>query len=401
MKRFVDIRNRLRKAKLPPYLKITIYAFPLLSTTLFYLLRGNSNIMQWFSLNIAAPLRAFNGMLSAIFPFSVMEIFVTVAVIALVYFIVKSVKLIKRSDAKLKHLGRRLVLLVTVVLYLWSAQIWLWNSGYFAPGFAERNGFSSDGISLAELADVTWHFADRANEYALLVPRDENGHVLLNRTELFDQSTDVFNYIVYEFPCLSGRLFRPKPMMFSWIMSRTGYSGIYFAITGEANINVNMPIFLMPTTIAHEHAHQLGVFAEDEANFVAVLASITSGIPAYQYAGYLFGLMRLMRPIREHDNELWQEISSSLNEYVLRDWRMNSEYWQSQRVFQTGNQTLDRALTTVGRVTRETVDSIYDSFLRANRQELGLQSYGAVVDLLVEYFARMRPDLLTVNNNEV
>jgi hypothetical protein len=384
------IRNwpSLKKIKLPLWLRIVIYALPVFLTVMFYLLRSNSRVMGWFVLNISAPVRNFLAWVSSVYPLSIMEILIAGAIIWVIYFIIKSFSLSSRRSGKFKIFGKRMLTLATVILYVWSVFIWLWNSGYFAPGFAERNGFSGQGVTVEELTVVTWHFAERANEFSVQVNRDDDGRVVADRNEILDLSTETFRNITSEFPCLEGRLFRPKPLLFSWLMSRTGYSGVYFALTGEANINNQLPIFIMPTVATHELAHHLGVFAEDEANFVAILAATTSEFTIFEYSGYLFGLMYLMRPLQTANPDAWSEINDALSPQVLRDWREYFEFWQAQRTFDTGIGFVDTALTTITEATREAVNTMYDNFLRANRQELGLQSYGAVVDLLVEYFAR-------------
>jgi hypothetical protein len=175
-------------------------------------------------------------------------------------------------------------------------------------------------------------------------------------------------------------------MAFSWLMSRTGYAGMYFALTGEANINIRAPGFLMPATVAHEHAHQLGIFAEEEANFAGILACVTSGNIVFEYAGYFKGLMYLLDALFEADSAAWVEIRASLSDEVLWDWQHNYDYWQSQRRVETGVVFLDTVLTAVTMTVSDAVDTIYDGFLRAQNQELGIRSYGACVDLLVEYF---------------
>lgn len=377
----------LKKIKLPLWLRISIPVLPVVFTILFYLLRSNSRVMGWFALNISAPIRNFLARISSVYPFSIMEILVVAAIIWAIYFIIKSFALSSRRSGKFKIFGRRMLTFATVIIYVWCIFIWLWNSGYFAPGFAERNGFSGQGVTVEELTSVTWHFAERANELAEQVDRDD-GRVVADRNDILDISTRAFRNVTSEFPCLEGRLFRPKPMLFSWLMSRTGYSGVYFALTGEANINSRVPIFMLPTIVTHEHAHHLGVFAEDEANFVAILAAITSGFTIFEYSGYLFGLMQLMRPLQTANPDAWSEINNFLSREVLGDWQENFDFWQAQRTVDTGIGFVDTALTALTEATREAVNTMYDSFLRANRQELGLQSYGAVVDLLVEYFAR-------------
>jgi len=168
-------------------------------------------------------------------------------------------------------------------------------------------------------------------------------------------------------------------------MSITGYSGMYFALTGEAMINTHPPGVFMPVTVAHEHAHQLGVFAEDEASFVGILASIKSENLVFEYAGYLSGLTHLLNAL---SGEEWFIVFESLSDNVHLDRNTESFFWATRTMANTGINFLDRFLTTVAETTSNVVDSIYDTFLRSNDQELGLMSYGACVDLLVLYFSK-------------
>ena len=372
--------------KVPRGAILAICILPAVLILLFYALRPFSSVMDWATMNISAPVRRFLGMLSSIYPISIMEILFAATIIWLVFYLVKTIMVTVRRRGKWMILGKRLLPVVVAALYVWGAFCWLWVSGYHASSFAEKNGFSGGGVLTQDLIAVTELFAAHANELALLVERDEDGHFVEDRHEMFAASTYIFQNIATEFPSLGGRLYRPKPMIFSWLMSRTGYTGIYFALTGEANINTLAPGFLMPATVAHEHAHHLGVFAEDEANFVGILACIKSGNTIFEYAGYLKGLMYLLSAVFEADYMAWLEISASLSDQVLRDWQDNSDYWQSQRVVETGVEFLDGFLTAVTVTVSDAVDTIYDGFLKSQNQELGIRSYGACVDLLVEYF---------------
>ena len=375
-----------QKIKIPRGVIIAVCILPVVLTGLFYALRGFPYIMGWASLNISAPVRGFLGMITEFYPFSMMEVFIIAAIIGLIYYIINTIVVTSRRRGKWKMLGKRMLPVLVAALYFWSAFCWLWNVGYHAPGFAERNGFTGLGVNVRNLAAVSEIFAQRANELSLLVERDEQGNYFGNRRDIFEQSMYIFENVSEEFPCLGGRIFRPKPMMFSWLMSRTGYAGIYFALTGEANINIQPPYILMPATVAHEHAHTLGVFAEDEANFVAILAGITSGNLIFEYAGYLKGLTYLLPALRTADPVAWQEINGILYAEVLRDWNEVFEFWQAQRTVNVGVDIIYTVLTAITETVRETVDLVYDAFLRAHDQELGLQSYGACIDLIIEYF---------------
>ena len=369
--------------RIPLGVTIAICVLPAVLTALFYILRSSRGVMDWAATYISAPIRSFFGLLSSIYPFAIMEIICTIAVIFFFYYIIKSIRDTSRRREKWKLLGKRLLPILVVACYLWSMFCWLWNSGYHATGFAERYGFSKAGVASEDLFIVAEYFAIKANELSYMVERDDNGKYVEDRRTMFADSTTIYKNISQEFPSLQGRLYRPKPMLYSWLMSITGYSGMYFALTGEAMINTQPPGTHMPFTVAHEHAHQLGIFAEDEANFVGIAACVTSEKITFEYAGYLSGLNYLMNAL---PGEEWLIIYESLSGNVIRDRVAHSNFWSTRTTANTGIKFLDRFLTSVAETTSSAVNTIYDDFLKSQNQELGIQSYGACVDLLVEYF---------------
>jgi len=381
-----------RHIRIPLGVTIAICILPAVIVVLFYVLRPIRGVMDFAVTYISAPLRGFFAFLSSIYPFAIMEIIATVLVIFFFYYVIKSIRDTSRRRGKWKQLGKRFLPIFIVVLYLWGAFSWLWSSGYHATGFAERYGFSGGGGTVEELIVVTEHFAGRSNELGAQVPRDADGRYLADRRQMFADSLYIFENISEEFPSLSGRLYTPKAMLFSWLMSITGYSGMYFALTGEAMINVDPPGIMMPATVAHEHAHQLGVFSEDEANFVAILACITSENAVFMYAGYLKGLNYLLNALAGVDGEAWHRISDNLSDEVRRDRHEVRTFWAERTTADTGIYFLDNILTNIMETASDVVDRIYDSYLRGQGEELGILSYGAVVDILVEYFIpRLQP----------
>lgn len=379
-----------RGIRIPGAVVIAITALPAVLTALFYALRSNADLMDRVSVKISSPVRGFIGMLSSIYPFSLMEILCTAAFVWLIYYIVKTIVVMARRQGKLNILAQRLLTIIVLALYVWSLNCWLWNCGYFTHGFTAKNGLVSGGVSASDLTRAAKLFAGNANELATQVKRDADGRYIEDRRSYQSESTDVFRNISVQYPDLAGRLYQPKPMLFSWLMSRTGYTGIYFALTGESNINTNAPGPLLPATMAHELAHQKGVYAEDEANFVAIASCVSSGHIIYEYSGYLSGLMYLQNALYDADRSAWAEINDSLSQEVLQDWRENIEYWQAQKTVSTGNAFLDRTLTSIIKRLSESVDTVYDGYLKSNNQALGIRSYGACVDLLVEYYV-IRP----------
>ena len=190
--RFAKLRQfkeKLReKLKVPFGLKIAVCVFPVVLTALFYALRFSTGVMNWAANYISAPVRNFFGLLSSIYPFAIMEIICTATVIFLIYYIIKSIRDTSRRRGKWKLLGKRLLPILVIAVYIWGAFCWLWNSGYHATGFAERYGFSDEGIAREDLFAVTLLFAERANELSDLVERDPEGRYIANRQQMFADS---------------------------------------------------------------------------------------------------------------------------------------------------------------------------------------------------------------------
>lgn len=372
--------------KIPLAVLIAICALPVVLAGLFYVLRTDSGTMDQVEMTISKPFRSLLGMLTSIYPFSITEILIAATIVWLIYYLIKTAMATVHRRGKCKILLRRLLPVVVAAAYIWCLFCWLWSPGYYASGFADKNGFAGGSVTTENLAVVTRFFADKASEHSRLADRDEGGRIIYDRRAMFAGSVNIYRNAALLFPSLEGNLYRPKQMLFSWLMSRTGYTGMYFALTGEVNINTDPPGFHLPSTIAHEHAHQLGVFAEDEANFVSVLACVTSGNPVFEYAGYYDGLMHLLNALAFDDAESYAEIRASLPEEVMNDWRENHEFWQAQRRVETGIGFIDNILTSLTATVSDTVDTIYDGYLKSQNQVLGIRSYGACVDLLVEYF---------------
>ncbi|MDR2357966.1 MAG: DUF3810 domain-containing protein [Oscillospiraceae bacterium] len=364
----MEKKRRRRRAAL---IYVVPAAFAAALSGLFYLTRRNTGFMDAVNDNVSAPARNFLGKLSSALPFlSLAEIVCTSAALWVVYHMVRTATRAVHRRGWRVILAKRAYALALVLLCCQAAFCWLWGVGYFASGFAEKSGIVANGVAVERLAEATQIFADMANAGAGGVKRDADGHFDESVSDILALSDGVYDAIAREFPALEGRRNRPKPMIYSRVFSRLGFTGFYFAFTGESNINTAAPRCLIPATAAHELAHQRGVFAEEDANFAGIAACVTSGIPVYEYSGALSGLLYLSAALRQADGGAWSQIASGLNDDVRRDWTRNNEYWEAQR-----------SDTGAGAV----VNAIYDSYLKSNGQPLGVKSYGACVDLLVEW----------------
>lgn len=351
------------------WFRLGAITIPLALVILFELLKGRQNIMSAWVFGVMAPLERALGRLWSIFPFSVAEVLAALFLTGCVIWLVRAIVLVFRQRAPLPFL-RRVTALVSAWLWLWAGLCWLWNAAYYVPTFAQREGLSTAPYSVEELAAVTEYFARQAAALAPRVPRDGEGHFAGDLSGCFDRGPEIYRNISQEFPSLDIKPVKAKPLLCSRLQSILGFTGIYFPFTGEANVNVDAPACLVPATIAHEMSHQRMVASELEANFVGIAACVSCDDVTFQYSGYLMGLIQLCNALYSAAPDRWYDIDGrTFTPELSADWEDNNAYWRA----------LESPL-------EDAAEDVYDSFLKSNDQELGIRSYGACVDLLVNYF---------------
>lgn len=352
----------------PVRLGITLLC--LLAVALIYALRVDEGAMLWVYEHVTHPYHLFMSKLCSHFAFSAAELVYAAAILGLAAYLLWCVYRLIRFPEKLWQLYRLVLTLAMAGAVFWAGLNVMWTPCYYAPGFAEQSGVDDGPLDLEELETVTRWFAALASEYADEVPRDENGACTTDRDSVLDRAAGVFEGAAELYPFLDGEALRPKPIHFSRIMSYLDFTGFFFPMTGEANLNMDSPVFLLPSTSQHEIAHQRGVAMEQECNFVAVLSCLESEYADFRYAGAALAYIYLGNALAGADYEAYTEIYYSLSDTVRADFKAQSAYWDEFR---------DSA-------AQKASNTVYDSFLKSNGQELGMQSYGACVNLLVHYY---------------
>lgn len=352
----------------PVRLGITLLC--LLAVALIYALRVDEGAMLWVYEHVTHPYHLFMSKFCSHFAFSAAELVYAAAILGLAAYLLWCVYRLIRFPEKLWQLYRLVLTLAMAGAVFWAGLSVMWTPCYYAPGFAEQSGVDDGPLELEELETVTRWFAALASEYADEVPRDENGACTTDRDSVLDRAAGVFEGAAELYPFLDGEALRPKPIHFSRIMSYLDFTGFFFPMTGEANLNMDSPVFLLPSTSQHEIAHQRGVAMEQECNFVAVLSCLESEYADFRYAGAALAYIYLGNALAGADYEAYTEIYYSLSDTVRADFKAQSAYWDEFR---------DSA-------AQKASNTVYDSFLKSNGQELGMQSYGACVNLLVHYY---------------
>lgn len=105
---------------------------------------------------------------------------------------------------------------------------------------------------------------------------------------------------------------------------------------------------------------------EDEANFIAYLACKESDDPLMRYSGYLLAFDRSLAALRKVDPEAASAIKASLPEAVLHDMAQREHFWAEHEG-----------------IVSDVSNAVNDTYLKANNQTHGVQSYGRMVELLL------------------
>ncbi len=337
---------------------------------LHHLTRYNKPLMRAVSANMIAPLhQAMASACAKLGTVSLAEVLIGVfAIGVLVYIIYEIAALIFRPE-RLKRFYRMLVRLAATALAVYAGYSLLWGVYYYGDDFIAASGLEKRDVSLEELETVTVYFAEKLNEYSALVERDEQGFYVADREAILARSKDVYLGFEKKFACLEGPDICAKGLRFSRILSYMDFTGFFFPFTAEANVNTDFAPGLFASTVAHELAHQRGVAKEQEANFVAVMSCLDYGDVDYCYSACMLAYTHLGNALHGADYAAWEMVYSGLSESVKLDFAANRAYWAQ---FETPVQTV--------------TTTVYEGFLQSYDQNLGMKSYGACVDLLVNYY---------------
>jgi len=316
------------------------------------------------------------GGLTSAFSFSAAEFIVYALALAVIFRIVRAIAWIigaKNASGRVYYLLDLIVSGAVFFATLGLLFIALWGFNYNRLPFADTSGLKVASTSVAVLEKSSVLFAEQANEFRKDVRENDEGvmtpSVPLRNT--LSRAKDGLKAAAAEFETLAGiEPCRPKPVLASKLLSYAGITGVYFPLTAEANVNTDITGPETPFTICHEMSHHLGFAREDEANFISWIACSNSPYEDFKYSGSLMALLNLLNALSKRDAAAWGRVRAMCSPEVNRDLNAMGQYWQKYE----------------GPVS-EISETINDTFLKANRQEDGVQSYGRMVDLVIAYLA--------------
>ncbi|WP_312700265.1 DUF3810 domain-containing protein [Sedimentibacter sp.] len=341
------------------------------SLALTLLAKYSISFAELYALKIYPVFAGVVSFLTSRIKFSLAEFIIIILIIGLIiYFLFSVIKCVSEKDMNyIKGFILNTAVAMSIIYFLFVLFCGInyhRNEFTYYSGLEIREASTNDLISLCEIL-----IADANEARGKLNTGSER------TAELFDEdyykvaarAKNSFESSAEKYSVLKGRYPAPKPVMFSEFMSHMGITGIFFPFTFEANVNVDIPPYQLPSVMLHELVHLRGFMREDEANFISYLACINSGFDDFYYSGTMLALSYSMNALYRENYEEFARLYDTYSQDVKNDLKYSYDYWKRFE----------------GK-TSEISNKVNDTYLKANSQKDGVKSYGRMVDLLIAYY---------------
>jgi hypothetical protein len=247
---------------------------------------------------------------------------------------------------------------IGAVLYLWF--LFAWGLNYQRQPLHEQLDFREDRITREALRTLAERMVDSLNA----LHRDAHAARWPELTEMPTELGPAFLRAQRELALpWTARTGRPKRTLFNFYFTRVSIDGMTGPFFLETLTNGTLLPYERGATVAHEWSHLAGYADESEANFVGWLVCMRGPVAA-QYSGWLSLYGTVVGALPRSDRE---DMARRLEEGPRADLRAISDRIRRYAV---------PAASRAGY-------ALYDRFLKANRVEAGLRSYGEVLRLLL------------------
>ena len=336
---------------------------------------------SWYAARIFPIFPHTIGRFWGLFPFSAFEILASALMIyimvAIVWAFVGFISTRKRSFIywhETKSIKSRIKTMTLRLLYSLAALFLMFvltaGINYSRESYAYHVGITIQDFTIYDLERLYMLLVERAEVLAEEIETDENGRFALRREGMHNHAQQSMHELNQLYGGLGTFFPRAKAPIFSRGLSHLNIGGFFSPWTLEAHYNGEMPGQSIPFVINHELAHVAGHMREDEANFIAYLASRNSPNVDFQYSAVYIAIGYVLNDLQRSVNvDRYRELFAMLPEQLQRDYAAAREFWQN---FQ-------------GRPA-EVSTRANDAYLRANRQPDGVLSYGRMVELLLAYY---------------
>lgn len=322
-----------------------------------------------FSRGLFRGLNAVLGGAVGLLPFSLTELAAVLALPALIAVVVWRIVRYRRG----KRGGRFWRGIAWTLSSLLLLYMLMHGVNFYRQPASELMQLGAASRDPKQLQTLSMYLARQASAARELLPEDADGVAVpeLTLSEILTSAGEGYDLLEETYPFLHGTTHRVKPVQLSHWWSYTGITGMYFPMLAEANVNIDVPLFSVPATAAHELAHTRGFAREDECNFFACLSCFSHPSPGFRYSGYVLAYIHCANALYDYNPELWKEAYACCSEGMRRDLRAQNAYWDQFK----------------GKV-EEISSSVNNGFLQAQGSAEGVLSYNRVVELLLAYYGQ-------------
>ena len=296
---------------------------------------------------------------SNLVPFALFDV-ITVAAVVLLFTAVAMAISQARAERRLQPVGALAMSLVTVTALVYLAFLAVWGLNYRRVPMSERLVLGPQAPSTEQVMKLGFEAIRHLNGL------HARAHAVgWEPDPRADQSlVDAFAVVQAQLggtpAAVPGRL---KWTIFGPYFRWTSVDGMVDPFALEVMANPDLLPYERTFVAAHEWAHLAGFADESEANFVAWLTCVRAAVPA-QYSAWLSLYWQIGGEVdRENRQRLWDAVAEGPRRDVQA---ITDRLRRGQRPF-----------------LRNASWRIYDRYLRANRVEEGIRSYGQVINLVL------------------
>ncbi|GAC1440604.1 MAG: DUF3810 domain-containing protein [Sediminibacterium sp.] len=308
-------------------------------------------------------------------PFSIGDLLYAILFIWLIVRVIRWINRLIRREYSWQLFGISLVKLASALLLVYIVFKSLWGLNYDRLGIAYQLGLSRDSYTKADVTNLTDELIGKLNQCRRdiqdsLLPSPSMEAIYKKADSAYQDASIDYAFLHYNNRSVKASLFTP-------IADYIGFTGYYDPFTGEAQLRTDIPRILTPYIACHEMAHQLGYASESEANFVGYLAAATSKDVYFRYSVYL-------------------ELFSYAQGEEIALYGKENNFKSFKALLQHNRQSLDTLVKKDRRDIREffskrknnlspAISSLYDQYLKLNKQSEGINSYNEVIGWLIAY----------------
>ncbi len=320
-------------------------------------------VENYYSNGIYPIISKFLRLVFGWIPFSMGDILYLSLGIFIIRYFYKNWKSIK---AKPLSFAKDVGVFLSIIYFLFH---FLWGLNYHRHPITWKLGLERE-YTQEQLISMIGHLTQQSNAYQLQITEDSLSpvHIPYSKKEIFKKTKEGYGVLEMKHPDFKYTFSSQKSSLFSIPLTYMGYGGYLNPFTNEAQVNGITPKFRLPSVSGHEVGHQLGYSAEDATNFIGFWVTSVNEDPYFKYAAYSHALGYCLSDLARKDEEKFKEMMGNLHPGVRENYREISKFWEQY----------ENPLEPVFK-------SIFNMFLKVNKQKEGIQSYNSVVGLLISY----------------